>query len=334
MRWPSTPTAWARVERSDAGARGPRVRRGPRPAMPAAGRASSVARPGWRGGPGDPGGLRVRAILDGATIVLRNCPFDRVARDHRDLVCGMNRSIMDGLVTGLRSSGLQAAFDPQAGRCCMTFQTAAAPARIDAEQAALQVAHRGFLVRSGVVPAAHVERAVGDEEAQLVGGRPAHVPGLTAPARAGLVDRPFHRDDDVAEVRSGAGRQGEDGPRRFRPVRGAGMRPEDVRWQQRERQHVGRAAHAHVRGVQSGKLGVVGEDQSDGRRAGRTGRIEGGRHGPRQPGDPERHLDAVPDGHIEPPRRPVDGPGHEAAGPPPPPPAARLASRSTTSLCG
>jgi predicted ArsR family transcriptional regulator len=67
-------------------------------------------------------------LLDGATIVLRNCPFDRVARDHRDLVCGMNRSIMDGLVTGLRSSGLQAAFDPQPGRCCMTFQTTAAPA--------------------------------------------------------------------------------------------------------------------------------------------------------------------------------------------------------------
>ncbi len=64
-------------------------------------------------------------IADGATVVLRNCPFDRVARDHRDLVCGMNRSIMEGLVAGLRSSGIRAAFDPQSGRCCMTLVTKA-----------------------------------------------------------------------------------------------------------------------------------------------------------------------------------------------------------------
>ncbi len=60
-------------------------------------------------------------IADGATVILRNCPFDRVARDHRDLVCGMNHSIMDGLVAGLRSSGLRAEFDPEPGRCCMTL---------------------------------------------------------------------------------------------------------------------------------------------------------------------------------------------------------------------
>jgi predicted ArsR family transcriptional regulator len=65
--------------------------------------------------------------VDGSTILLRNCPFDRVARDHRDLVCGTNRFIMDGLVEGLRSSGLDAVFHPQAGRCCMTL--VAAPAR-------------------------------------------------------------------------------------------------------------------------------------------------------------------------------------------------------------
>lgn len=62
-------------------------------------------------------------IVDGGTLILRNCPFDRVARDHRDLVCGMNHSIMDGLVAGLRSSGLRATFDPEPGRCCMTFSS-------------------------------------------------------------------------------------------------------------------------------------------------------------------------------------------------------------------
>ena len=54
-------------------------------------------------------------------VILRNCPFDRVAKDYRDLVCGMNRSIMEGLVAGLHSTGIRAVFDPHAGRCCMTF---------------------------------------------------------------------------------------------------------------------------------------------------------------------------------------------------------------------
>lgn len=62
-------------------------------------------------------------VADGVTLTLRNCPFDRVARDHRDLVCGMNHSIMDGLVAGLHSSGFRAAFDPESGRCCMTFSS-------------------------------------------------------------------------------------------------------------------------------------------------------------------------------------------------------------------
>ena len=60
-------------------------------------------------------------LAEGDLIVLRNCPFDRVARDYRDLVCGMNRSIMTGLVEGLDSAGIRAVFDPQPGRCCMTF---------------------------------------------------------------------------------------------------------------------------------------------------------------------------------------------------------------------
>ncbi len=63
---------------------------------------------------------------DSGVVILRNCPFDRIAKDHRDLVCGMNRSIMDGLVAGLHATGIRAAFDPQAGRCCMTFEGAGA----------------------------------------------------------------------------------------------------------------------------------------------------------------------------------------------------------------
>jgi predicted ArsR family transcriptional regulator len=60
-------------------------------------------------------------IAEGSSIALGNCPFDRVARDHRDLVCGMNRSLMEGVVSGLGSTGIAARFDPQPGRCCVVL---------------------------------------------------------------------------------------------------------------------------------------------------------------------------------------------------------------------
>ena len=77
--------------------------------------------------------------------------------------------------------------------------------------ASLEAAHRGLFGRVGVVPAADVERAVDHEEPQLVGRRPADVAGLAAAAGLGLLDRPLDRDDDVAEMRSAAGRQREAG---------------------------------------------------------------------------------------------------------------------------
>ncbi|HEY6204034.1 MAG TPA: helix-turn-helix domain-containing protein [Candidatus Limnocylindria bacterium] len=54
-------------------------------------------------------------------VRLRNCPFDALARAHRDLVCGMNLAFMEGVVAGLRGSGIQATFDPQPGLCCVTL---------------------------------------------------------------------------------------------------------------------------------------------------------------------------------------------------------------------
>ena len=55
-------------------------------------------------------------------IVLRNCPFHPLACEHRDLVCGMNLAIMDGLVDGLGTSTLRAELTPQPGRCCVAFR--------------------------------------------------------------------------------------------------------------------------------------------------------------------------------------------------------------------
>jgi predicted ArsR family transcriptional regulator len=53
------------------------------------------------------------------TIRLRNCPFHHLAERHRDVVCGMNLALIEGLVAGLRLSGLRPALDPQPGHCCV-----------------------------------------------------------------------------------------------------------------------------------------------------------------------------------------------------------------------
>jgi predicted ArsR family transcriptional regulator len=55
-------------------------------------------------------------------IRLRNCPFHLLAEAHRGLVCGMNLSLMEGVVDGLRVSGIEAVLDPQPGMCCVAFR--------------------------------------------------------------------------------------------------------------------------------------------------------------------------------------------------------------------
>lgn len=59
------------------------------------------------------------------SIRLRNCPFDAIARTHRDLVCGMNLAFMEGVLEGLGAAGVDATLDPQAGRCCVTLRQSA-----------------------------------------------------------------------------------------------------------------------------------------------------------------------------------------------------------------
>src|SRR5581483_6662453 len=41
-------------------------------------------------------------------IRLRNCPFDALAADHRNLICGMNLALVEGLVAGLRTDAFDA----------------------------------------------------------------------------------------------------------------------------------------------------------------------------------------------------------------------------------
>lgn len=65
-------------------------------------------------------GFEPVADQDG-NVLLRNCPFHRLAARHPDIVCGMNLALIEGLVTGFGVSGLRPALDPGRGRCCVVI---------------------------------------------------------------------------------------------------------------------------------------------------------------------------------------------------------------------
>jgi predicted ArsR family transcriptional regulator len=57
------------------------------------------------------------------TIRLRNCPFDRIAAHHRQLVCGANHAMLQALIDQVDGDPptVRAVLDPQPGRCCVTL---------------------------------------------------------------------------------------------------------------------------------------------------------------------------------------------------------------------
>jgi predicted ArsR family transcriptional regulator len=57
----------------------------------------------------------------GAVITLANCPFDSLARSHRDVVCGANLALMEGVVGGLGLADVVVRLEPAEGRCCVTL---------------------------------------------------------------------------------------------------------------------------------------------------------------------------------------------------------------------
>lgn len=52
-------------------------------------------------------------------VVLPNCPFHALAQEHMELVCTMNRHLLDGVLAGLDVQRLQATLRPSAGYCCV-----------------------------------------------------------------------------------------------------------------------------------------------------------------------------------------------------------------------
>ena len=67
-------------------------------------------------------GFEPQVEASSGTVRLRNCPYDALVTEHRDLTCGMNLAWAQGVVDGW---GAQATveLDPAPGRCCVTFQT-------------------------------------------------------------------------------------------------------------------------------------------------------------------------------------------------------------------
>jgi predicted ArsR family transcriptional regulator len=55
-------------------------------------------------------------------IRLRNCPFHRLAQEHRDLVCGMNQAYLEGVLEGLDRTDVTASLEPEPGRCCVAIR--------------------------------------------------------------------------------------------------------------------------------------------------------------------------------------------------------------------
>ena len=53
------------------------------------------------------------------TVVLRNCPFHQLAREHTELICGMNHCLLRAAVDVVDDAGLEARLEPEDGVCCV-----------------------------------------------------------------------------------------------------------------------------------------------------------------------------------------------------------------------
>lgn len=119
-----------------------------------------LAEPPWGGGPSwgeDPGGDPARAdgpepgmaragTMAGGDVVaatchalercgyeprrqpgyvsLANCPFDALAHEHTELVCGMNLALLGALTERVSGGALTARLDPTVDRCCVVLDEA------------------------------------------------------------------------------------------------------------------------------------------------------------------------------------------------------------------
>jgi predicted ArsR family transcriptional regulator len=55
-------------------------------------------------------------------VVLRNCPFDSLRNESRDMICAMNLALIEGLLAGLGMDDVRAKLTPRPGMCCVTLR--------------------------------------------------------------------------------------------------------------------------------------------------------------------------------------------------------------------
>ncbi|UOX91952.1 helix-turn-helix domain-containing protein [Amycolatopsis sp. FBCC-B4732] len=57
--------------------------------------------------------------VEGAEVLLGNCPFHQLARTHQRLVCEMNLGLVEGMLAGVGDDRLRARLAPGPGLCCV-----------------------------------------------------------------------------------------------------------------------------------------------------------------------------------------------------------------------
>ena len=62
--------------------------------------------------------------IDQQEVCLANCPFDKLAAEHTELICGMNLDFIDGVMDGLGCRNVEPALAPHEGFCCVRVRAA------------------------------------------------------------------------------------------------------------------------------------------------------------------------------------------------------------------
>lgn len=60
---------------------------------------------------------------DDGEVRLRNCPFHELSQDYRQLVCGTNLCLLQGIAAGLGLGQVDVVLDPRPGECCVVFRS-------------------------------------------------------------------------------------------------------------------------------------------------------------------------------------------------------------------
>ena len=70
------------------------------------------------------------ALVPTGQVVLRNCPFAALREGCREVICGMNLALIEGVLGGVGVEGVTASLEPQPDTCCVALRAsdAATPA--------------------------------------------------------------------------------------------------------------------------------------------------------------------------------------------------------------